>query len=391
MSLFRKAHKEDELILVFNIGSSSVKGALFHMQKSGIPKIIYSIREPILIEENVDIARFLTLALKSLDIVVNEIYKKGLGAPSRVFCVLLSPWYVSQTRIISLKRDKPFTFTTKLADELIQKEIAVIKDEYFKKYTHIGDSLRPIELRNIKISLNGYETDSPLDKVAEELEMAIFVSVSAEEVCRKIEQAIARRFAVKEVKFCSFTMATFAVVRDMYADVQDFLLINVGGEVTDIAMVKNGVLRESNSFALGINFMIRAIASTMHSTLPEAKSLISLFKDGHAAAGTAKLLEPAITKLKSEWLTKFQECLSNLSNDISIPAIIYITVDKDLADFFAEIIKTEQFSQYTLTESKFQIVFLSSESLHGIATFEKEAIFNAFLAIDSVYINRFFK
>ena len=64
-------------------------------------------------------------------------------------------------------------------------------------------------------------------------------------------------------------------------------------------------------------------------------------------------------------------------------------MDKDLVDFFSEIIRTEQFSQYTLTESKFQIVFLNVENLHGIAVFEQDAIFNAFLAIDSVYISRF--
>ena len=39
--------------------------------------------------------------------------------------------------------------------------------------------------------LNGYETGKPLDKKAKELEMTIFISVSAEEICRKIEGVIA--------------------------------------------------------------------------------------------------------------------------------------------------------------------------------------------------------
>lgn len=389
MGIFGKAQKKEELILVFNIGSSSVKGALFYLQKSGVPKVIYSIREPIILEEEVNIDRLLSLTIKSLEIVTDKIYKKGIGAPSRIFCILLSPWYISQTRVINFKKNTPFVFTPKLADDLIKKEVGFLQEEYFKKYKNIGNSIRLIELKNIKITLNGYETEKPLNKKAKELEMAVFLSMSAEEVCKKIEETIIKRFSFKEIKFSSFTMVSFAVVRDMYTHQENFLLINVGGEITDISMVKNNVLRESTSFPLGINFMIRAVASTMRCSLSEAKSLISLFKDGHASVSAAQSLEPIIAKLKSEWLLKFQESLSNLSSDISIPAFIYITMDKDLVDFFSEIIRTEQFSQYTLTESKFQIVFLNVQNLHGIAVFEGDAIFNAFLTLDSVYISRF--
>ena len=81
--------------------------------------------------------------------------------------------------------------------------------------------------------------------------------------------------------------------------------------------------------------------------------------------------------------------LVNLSNDISIPSTIFLTVDQDLASFFTETIKSEQFNQYTLTESKFEVIFLSTEMLHDIAVFKDLVIREPFLIIDSVYINRF--
>jgi len=101
MGIFLGNKKKDELVLVFNIGSSSVSGALFRAQSSGIPKIIFSAKEPVLVEKKIDIDRFLLLTIQSLQIVVDKIYKAGLGAPSRIFCVLSSPWYTSQTRVIS--------------------------------------------------------------------------------------------------------------------------------------------------------------------------------------------------------------------------------------------------------------------------------------------------
>ena len=389
MSIFFGHKEKDELMLVFHIGSSSVGGALFLAQKSGIPKIIFSTREPIPIEEQVEIDRFLFLTIQSLEIVAKKILTAGKGAPKRIFCVLSSSLYDSQTRIISYKKNTPFVFNAKLADSLIQKEIKIFEEEHLARYTNVGGGIRTIELKNIKTMLNGYETSKPLDQKAKELEMIIFISMSGEQVLNKIENTIGKYFHANPIKFSSFAMAFFTAVRDVYKKQENFLLVDIGGEVTDISMTKRNILRESISFPLGRNFLTRGVASGLGCTLNEANSFISLFKDGHAEKSVAKKLASIMKQLQTEWLLKFQESLANLSHDISIPSTIYIAIDKDLADFFSETIKTEQFSQYTLAESKFEVIFLSTELLHGIAMFEEPVIREQFLIIDSIYVNRF--
>jgi hypothetical protein len=386
MNILSRSKEKDELILVFNIGSSSVGGALFWTQTSGIPKIIFSVTEPIPVGEVVESNRFLSLMTKSLQIVADKVYEARLGAPSRIFCVLSSPWHISQTRIISLKKNAPFTFTAKLADELIQKEIKIFEEEHLKQY---GSSIRAFELKNIRIILNGYETAKPLDQKAKELEITIFVSISGEQVLKKIEEAIMKYFHFDQIKFSSFTMAFFTMARDLKTPKENFLLIDISGELTDIFMIKKGIPRESISFPLGQNFLTRKVASLLHASLNEASSLISLFKDGQAEEKLNKKLNPLMSKLKAEWLKNFQNSLANLSHDISIPATIYLAIDKKLADFFAEIIKTEQFNQYTLTESKFEVVFLDAKLLNGLAVFAESAIGEPNLIVDAVYINRF--
>ena len=135
--------------------------------------------------------------------------------------------------------------------------------------------------------------------------------------------------------------------------------------------------------------MIRKIAENLNCTLGEAKSLISLYKDDHIEESAEKKFEPIMNKLKMEWLKGFQESLVNLSNDISIPATVFITVDQNLADFFSKIIKNEQFNQYTLSESEFKIIFLGIQTLHNITTFKENVIRDPFIIIESIYINRF--
>ena len=383
MGIFSKSKEKDELILVFNIGSSFVGGAFFHAQKFGVPKIIFSVEEPIRLEEKVDIDRLLFQTIQALEIVVNKVYMAGMGAPSRIFCILSSPWYVSQIRIISLKKNTSFLFTTKLADNLIQKEVNLFKEQ------HVDSSFRIIEMKNIKTTLNGYDTSSPLNKKVKELEMVVFVSMGGEEVLTKIENTIGKCFHSDLIKFSSFALASFAVVRDIHAQQENFLLIDVGGEITDIFMAKKSALRESATFPYGRNFFIRGIASSLRSTFSEASSLFSLFKDGHAEKSVVRKLIPIINQLKAKWLKQLEESLAHISNDVSIPSTIYLATDKENADFFSKIIEIEQFSQYSLTESKFKIILLNTQTLHGVTIFEEGVNREPFLIINSIYINHF--
>jgi cell division ATPase FtsA len=391
MGIFSKAKKQEDLMLVFDIGSSSVAGAFFQATDSGVPKIIFTTREPIGLEKEINPERFLELTLKTLEKVVYKMATRGVGAPKKVFCVLASPWYASQTRTIKYTKEEPFIFTQKLADSLIQEEIKIFEAEHLKEYAGNENKIRAIELRNMKIDLNGYTVQDPIDKKGKTLEMTVFLSMSPEQILKPMENVINTHFTGKEIKFSSFAMASFAVARNTFVHQDSFLLVDIGGEITDISMVKKDILCSSISFPLGRNFMIREVAGSLNCSLLEAKSYISLYKDGHADEAVEKTLEPIMDKLEAKWLKSFQESLVNLSNDISIPATVFITVDQELNSFFSKIIKTEQFSQYTLTESKFRIIFLGTEALHGIATFQENILRDSFLIIESIYINRFLR
>lgn len=390
MGFFGKTKKR-ELVLVFDIGSSSVGGVFFEAQENGVPKILFSVREPIALEMTVNTEKFLASTIKSLDVVVDKVYNAKIGAPSKIFCVLASPWHVSQTRIIKLEKNAPFIFTSKLAEELTQKEIALFEEEHLKKYSGTSEKVRSIEFKNIKTVLNGYETANPLNQKVRELEMHLFISIGSEQVLSKIEESIKKHFQLKEIKFSSFVIAAFTVVRDIYVNEESFLLIDVGGEVTDISMVKKNALRESSSFPLGVNFMIRGVAEALNIPLAEANSFMSLYKDGHAGEAEVRKIEPTINKLKTEWLHEFQEVLSNLTDDVSLPSIIYITIDKEQSDFFCNTIKIEQFNQYSFTDSKFKISILNAGVFHGMATFEENTIRDEAMIIDSIYFSRLLK
>ncbi len=389
MGIFFRSKDKKELALVFDLGSSSVGGALFEIQKHGIPKIVLSIREPIILEDKIDINQFLSLAIKSLEIVAKRICMAGVGKPSKIFCTLSSPWYASQTRVIKLEKNAPFLFTSKLADSLIQKEISLFEEENLAKFSRDDNKIQLIEFKNMKTTLNGYVTPDPLNKKTKKLEMTVFISMSIDKILRKIEETISKHFHPDNIKFSSFVIASFTVARDIFVGQNNFLLVDIAGEVTDISMIKNDILINSISYPLGYNFIVRGVAESLNCTLSEAESFISLYKDEHATESIEKKLEPIVNKLKAQWLGRFQESLINLSDNISVPATIFITVDQGLTGFFSKIIKNDQFNKYTLTEPEFRIIFLDVKTLNGITAFKDNVNRDLFLVIESIYLNRF--
>lgn len=384
-----ESKEKQELMLVFDIRSSSIGGALFRVQKNGVPKIIFSIREPVMQDELISVDKFLVATMKSLDIVANKVFKSGLGVPKDIYCVLASPWYVSQTRIINLKKDQPFVFSSVLMDELIKKEMEQFKAEHLEKYVKAKQEIRVIELKNIKTVLNGYETRNPLNQKVQEAEVVLYLSMCPEQVLGKMEEVVKKYFHHGAIKFSSFTIASYAVMHNMFIDQPNFLLIDIGGEVTDISMIKKNVFSESISFPMGRHFIVRGISEAMSVTRAEAESYVTLLNAGHADPATEKKLSPIIDKLKAVWLTKFQESLANLSRDISVPYIIYLSADPDFIHLFGQVIEAEQFNQYTLTESKFKITFLDTGTLHGIVEFENDTARDPFIMVDASYINHF--
>ena len=389
MGIFSGKKEESKLILVFDLGSSSVGGAFFKTNKKGPAEMIFSMRESITFENEMDPGRFLFFALKTLEKVSGKASLAGFGRPDRIFCVLSSPWYASQTRVIKLKKNVPFVFTSKLADSLIQKEAVLFEKENESVLDLGGGGVSLVEFKNMKILLNGYETDDPYGKKCKELEMFIYLSMSQEKTLDRIRDSIFKSFHAKDIRFSTFTLASFAAVRDIFPHQMDFILMDICGEVTDISLVKKDALASSISFPLGRNFFIRKIALRQNCSLNEAGSLFSAYRDGHLGGSPGKKLAPFIKKLEEEWIARFEKSLEALSENDSLPSAVFVSADEKLSGFFGRMIRSEGYSQYSKTISKFKVIFLNPQILHKTVSWNTGMPRDSFLTVEVVYLDRF--
>jgi cell division ATPase FtsA len=391
MGFFSKSEKE--FVLVFDIGNGSIGAAVAEISnsKSGTNKAqIKEIhRESILFKEHLSFDHFTKTAAKTIEEAARRIKKESKLPVKKAYLILASPWYASQTRVVNLRKKEPFIFTRELFAELVTKESNSFRDEYIAE--KIGKKLPEnrlalVEKHVVQLKCNGYETENPFGTSVKTIEMPLYLSVAPQVVLDAFSSSVKQVFGGIEITFGTFPLAYFFAARELYPKFDDALLVDVSGEVTDIAFVLNGALLEIASFPLGRNTIFRRLSSSLHRPVEEVISLLSTFLKGEASMEMNTKIENAFNKAVDSWVESFEKSLGKLSDTFYLPDEVFLTVDEDIKKWFVRGIKKESFSQYVMTHTPFSVTDMDALfAKNGKHIFEKSAV-DTFLGIGVLYI-----
>ncbi len=379
-TLKKKITTDREIIL--HIGSASVVGAF--VERSGsISKIVACVASDITVLPNVAFAEFEREMEKALTLTLASLSKLRLPAPDQTRVFFSSPWYASQVRVAKMSRPTMFVATTAMLNDMVDREIKAFSDDELKASYGAGDPLLPLESHILQVKLNGYPTASPAGVSARELELALFLSVASERMIRKVEDIVRHQFAAA-VSFGTFLSASFLVSREMFPHEDGYLLIDIGGEVTDVSLVREGALIQSVSFDLGRNFILRKLSVGLNRTIPEALSLCTLYAENKVEDTVKSQCATILKGAKDEWLDAFQKTIFSVSNELSIPNTILLSVGTDIAPWFIETISREEFHQHSLTGKEFKVIVLDAQLFRDSLTFAEAVPRNPCIIIETL-------
>ena len=374
--------------LLVDIGSSSVTAA-FVVFENNI-STIHSIEiTDIDILSDLTYVRFEKEMQKALATSLNKILKTVTSPLDFINVCFASPWFASQVRVAKLVRPTSFIASKTVLDDMVKRELKAFEEEEIKTKSVSGDAVRVIESQTIQVSLNGYDVRDPIGMSAKELELTIFLSIASERTLKDIEDAISRVYAAP-VMFSSFLSMTYLVARDFFPHQDDYILVDIGGEVTDISLVKKNGLQQSFSFPCGKNFIIRRLSECLKRSIPESETLWTLHFENKTNGKVKEMCEDVLLAAKNEWQTMFQKALFTASKDLYIPSTILLTVDDDVSEWFSDTIKNEQFHQSLLSGREFKIIPLNSALFHDILLFGPNVVRNSSIMIESIGIRYHF-
>ena len=383
-----KKNKFKKCALLVDIGSSSVTVALVLFENT-ISNIIATETTEIAILSDLTYARFEKEMQKSLIVSLNKILKNTTMPLDRINVCLASPWYASQVRTAKLTRLSPFVVANSHLDDMVRRELKAFEDEEIKIKNLSGDAVRPIESQTIRARLNGYETHVPVGLSAKELELTIFLSIASERTLKGIEDIISKVYSAP-IMFSTFLSMTYLVARDFFPHQENYILADIGGEVTDISFVKENGLQQSFSFPQGKNFILRRLSEGLKREIHECETLWQLHAEGKTEGPVKDMCTNILLAAKNEWQTLFQKALYTASRDLYVPDTILLTVDDSVSMWFSNAIKDEQFHQNALAGKEFRIVFMNSSLFNSILSFGPKVDRNASVMIETIAMRYLF-
>ncbi len=381
-NLFKKNNNFKKCSLLVDIGSSSVTAAVVIFENS-VSTIVLSETTDIPVLSDLTYDRFEKEMQKALTTSLSKVRKEITSPLDSINVCLASPWYASQVRTAKIARSTPLVVTKGVLDDMVKRELKAFEEEEIKSKNLIGDTVRLLEVQTLRVLLNGYETPEPIGLSVKELELTIFLSIASENTLKDVENIIKKVYRAP-VSFSTFLSTTYLVARDFFPHQENYMLVDIGGEITDISLVKGGGLQQSFSFPYGKNFILRRLMSGLKRPLAEVETLWTLHKECKTSGEVKETCEKILSVARNDWQMSFQRALYSASRDLSIPDTILLTVDDDIATWFSDTIKNEQFHQNTLVGKEFKILFMNGSLFGDKLSYGLKVARNATIMIETI-------
>jgi len=383
---------KDGLSVVLDIGSGSVGGAFVIFSENEKPRIMFNVRKPIIFQKDFKFERFLFSMLKAIEEVLEELSKTKLGKPRQVFCILAAPWYVSETRSVVFEDEQAFTVTQKKVEDLILNEVNILKESFNVQYKDITDSKAEIiEVENINMKLNGYETNAPYGKKVKKIEAHLYISISAGQVLQEIRQKISKILGLNNVVFNSFSLSAFDTIRNLYSEQEDFMFVDIGGEMTDVSVVRDGILVETESFPFGKNFLLRMISSELKTVNDEALSSFSLYMEEKTTDANKIKIKAALSRVEEEWSEVLCKTLKSMSANVTLPGFIFTISDIPFGPWFSEVIKNKWSGKVLFMGETIKTTVINPLVLSKFVIFNPKVDKDAFIVTEVLFVDNLLK
>lgn len=305
--------------------------------------------------------RLLATSLKALTEAAQNLVKQKIPPPKHFFCFLASPFYAPQTRISRLAGDTSRVVNHKLIKDLVAQE----RGRFLESLNDSGEKLGQIVDQEIlQVKLNRYATENPEHQTAKEIEVASFFSWSERVTLNKLADALRPVFHQAHTVFHSSNLAIFRAFRQVVPEEGEALLLQIGGEVTELSLVHAGVLLETVSYPLGFNFLRREIGGRLNLSGDAALSLLRLGQKEGMSDKEQEKFQEILEEMRFKWLAVFTELLRALAEHHFLAGKIFLLGDIRFNKLFSTWLQSKNFTESGILKKNLMVELLG-EKLQG--------------------------
>ncbi len=253
--------------------------------------------------------------------------------PAAVAVILASPWFQATIRTIQSQSESPASVTR----HSVQRAAAA-----HAKSLASGHAI--LESLPILVSANGYHTAVHHGLLARNLQITMYESVTDNSVLQSLRHAVEAVLPHTTVVFHTVPLVC-AEVLPRITGTEFGLLIDVGAEVTDIALFSSRTLGTVGSLPYGS----RTIARACGSNVADGMSRLSMFAHSELSSEEMQKVAAALETAAQPWREKFSELLAAAGAQIPVPHSGFIISEPDSISWFTHVIPDGAAMPYRLT------------------------------------------
>jgi cell division ATPase FtsA len=158
----------------------------------------------------------------------------------------------------------------------------------------------------------------------------------------------------------------FIVIREKYLKMSSYLILDLGGEITDVFIVDEGIPKNIISFPYGRQSLYRDLKKELNKNRAETMSLFSLYMDGSLEDKQKIVLEKALYEVQKSWAHEFEIALMSIPEPRMIPNSVFLVMNKDVHPMFFKMFAEKNELVYKIFKNDCNVLGLNGPDFLGL-------------------------
>jgi len=243
-----------------------------------------------------------------------------------------APWSYTVTRCVTLQEDEPFEITDDLLTDLTKASTEQAQESFYASHSLQEQEIVATSQTILDIQASGYRIKEMNLQRATELKITQASTYVQADLVASLQHMQDKLCPQADLEITSFMLANYYTTSALDQVTNDFCLVDVTNEATELGIVRNQTLRYCTHTPFGRTSLAREIAAATGVPLPEAFTSM-------CNTQTTKKLSADVQHTLEAYQTKLHDLFNETEDKLTIPNQIYLHTDAGLADFFTPIIE----------------------------------------------------
>lgn len=331
---------------MIDIGSGSVLVSIVKSdQAKSYPEIIWAKREyaPLrkgrsLEDSAKNVMASLVNALMLLDSEGRKVFTEITGKHKlpETQVTIAAPWSYTITKNITYGHKEPFTVSEELIEELLRTAHQKVQEDVLEHERINELGLSVIARSVIGLQANGYTLHNTHDQNAVSLKVVEANAIAQDYLIKALTDATEKILPESEVKLYSFILLYYYILRDLYPDIQEFCIVDITYEATELGIVRDGLLSYTTHTPTGAFSLARAISEILSIPLEEAYGYLHNPEPLNLLKQYPADKQAEVEQVFLSYQNNLESLFHETGDSLAIPKKIYLHGNLETERFFTE-------------------------------------------------------